>query len=817
MWKQSLNGNWMFRQMGSQSWLPAAVPGGVHTDLMAAGQLPDPFVGDNEHRVQWVAESDWEYRKVFGVDGEIYNQENVFLVCEGLDTLADIYINGVSLGSAQNMFRLYRWDIHAFLQPGENELLIVFHSPVRYITARYEARPLPGVIEWMKGGQYLRKAPSHFGWDWGPHLPAIGIWKDIRLEAGRIGRLENVHIRQEHNGGGVTLAVTVTAEIWKNDIFSARLQLIHPGGEIQETSATLHGGKGRLTLTVRNPQLWWPNGYGAQPLYQVEVILFSGERQLDSKGFQIGLRTIRLHREPDRWGESFYFIVNDVPIFCKGSNWIPADSFPTRVTPERLQALISSAAAAHQNMLRVWGGGTYESETFYDLCDTYGILVWQDFMFACSIYPFDDSEMVENIHQEVIQNVQRLRYRACLALWCGNNEIDEGWSHWNWLRPDTVDLRTLDEQFFHHILPAWVSQEDPDHAYWPSSPSSGTPPDSPNSGFVGDIHQWDVWHGMKPFGNYRQTPARFVSEFGFQSLPALETIATYAQPEEWNLTSYVMEYHQRNPRGNGTIVTYLTNLFRLPKDFPSLVYLSQILQAEGMRIGVEHWRRERTRTGGTLYWQLNDCWPVASWSSIDYFGRWKALQYAAKRFYAPLLLSVEDFQDRMDLFLTNDTANNWQGLVRWSLETLRGEVLQSGERPVSVPTLATTPLESIALNDQAVEPRRDVVLISELWQGNEHLDMSATPLVPDKHLLLEDPGIQVDGFIQGGYLVFHLRSVSLARFVKVSLQGVEAHFSNNYFDLPPGRTLTTQCLLPQGWTVEQAIGSIQLVSLFDSY
>ena len=501
----------------------------------------------------------------------------------------------------------------------------------------------------------------------------------------------------------------------------------------------------------------------------------------------------------------------------KGSNWIPADSFPTRISHAQLDHLLGSAAAAHHNMLRIWGGGYYEDEYLYDLCDRLGILVWQDFMFACAIYPLNDQELLDTIHAEVIENVRRPRHRASLALWCGNNEIETAWVSWDWDKPENADLKAGYDRFFHHLLPEWVAAEDSDTPYWPSSPSSGTPFADPNGGTAGDIHQWVVWHALKPFSNYRETPARFVSEFGFQSLPCLPTIASYAAPEDWNMTSYIMEHHQKNLGGNGRIVTYLTEHFRMPRDFAALVYLSQLLQAEAMRVGVEHWRRDPA-CSGTLYWQLNDCWPVASWAGIDYFGRWKAMHYASRRFFAPLLLSIVDDGDRMDLFVTNDTLEPWAGKVRWSLETLHGEQVERGEQAVQVEVLSTTQVQSLDFAGRLTpEQRRATVLVAELWQGGERAQTAIATFAPSKHLALDNPQPGVEVAQDGEQMVIHLQAQSLARFVELALEGADVLFSDNYFDLPAGRSVSITCPLPDGWTAEQARQALRVRSLVDSY
>ncbi len=679
---QSLGGAWNFRQVGEDEWLPATVPGGVHTDLLALGRIPDPFVGDNEKRVAWVAEADWEYRYRFDVEPDLFDQPQIWLVCDGLDTLATVSLNGHALGRSANMFRQYRWDVKRLLTAGENELLVTFDSPVRFCAEQQALRNMPGVVQAIPGGPHLRKAPCQFGWDWGPQLPPIGIWKDIRLEACRGARLSQVRFTQLHAAGGVTLQAQVDIQDWEAASRQAVLCLTAPDGQVFETRAALTGqDEASLQVLVPNPQLWFPNGYGAQPLYHASLELRQGDLLLDGRTYQLGLRTVELRQEPDEWGRSFTFVVNGQPIFAKGSNWIPADSFPTRISDSHLEGLIRSAAETHQNMLRVWGGGFYEEERFYDLCDRYGILVWQEFIFSCSIYPLDDDGFIENIRLEVLENIRRLRHRASLALWCGNNEMEWGWVDWGWNKPEYDAMKKAYDRFFHHTLPAWCASEDPEHAYWPSSPSSDTPFKDPNGQSRGDAHYWDVWHGRKPFTAYRSQYPRFMSEFGFQALPPLATIRTYAEPTDWNMTSYIMERHQKNDSGNSLMVGQMLDTFRLPKDFESLVYLSLVLQAEGIRYGVEHWRRHPRRVAGALYWQLNDCWPVASWSSLDYFGRWKALHYAARRFFAPVLLSIEDQPASMNVFLTNETPEKFQGSVRWSLETLDGKLLDEKEVP----------------------------------------------------------------------------------------------------------------------------------------
>jgi beta-mannosidase len=568
---------------------------------------------------------------------------------------------------------------------------------------------------------------------------------------------------------------------------------------------------------IPNPQLWWPNGYGAQPLYRTSVELHHADTVLEQREYQLGLRTLELRQQPDEWGRSFTFVVNGQPIFAKGSNWIPADSFPTRISDAYLEGLIRDAAETHQNMLRVWGGGLYEEERFYDLCDRYGILVWQDFIFSCSIYPLNDADFVENIRLEVVENIRRLRHRASLALWCGNNEMEWGWVDWGWIGPEHQDLKAAYDEFFHHTLPAWCGTEDPDRDYWPSSPSSGTPFEDPNGQQQGNTHYWDVWHRRKPFTAYRDQFPRFMSEFGFQALPPLATIRTYADEADWNMTSYVMEQHQKHESGNALIVAQMLDTFRMPKDFQALVYLSLVLQAEGIRYGVEHWRRHPRRVSGTLYWQLNDCWPVASWSSLDYFGRWKALHYAARRFYAPLLLSIEDKPTEQDVYVTSDLRETWEGSVRWSLETLDGEVLEAGEEPVKATPFDVTPVCRLDFSDRLNDDlRRELVFIAELWQGGIQSRQTAF-FVPTKHLNLTEPGISAQLSVEQGQIRIELTSHSLARLVECALEGAEIVFSDNYFDLPAGRTVSISAPLPAGWTPSHAQEALKIRSVYDSY
>lgn len=816
--QQSLNGVWEFRQAGTPTWMPAQVPGGVHTDLLALGRIPDPFVGDNEKRVQWVAEADWEYRRVFTAAPVLLRQEHIWLVCDGLDTLATVSLNGKVLGHSDNMFRQYRWDVKADLLDGDNELCIQFQSPVQYCAQKQAVRPMPGVSQAIPGGPYLRKAPCQFGWDWGPQLPPIGIWKDIRLEGVDRARIDDVVFIQQHEAGRVQVEAQVKLQTWGDMPAQVRFTLKSPEGQVLESSAPILSGACNLRIAIDEPQLWWPNGYGTQPLYQAVVELVDSGQVLDRREVRLGLRTLELRQQPDEWGKSFTFVVNGRPIFAKGSDWIPADSFPTRISDALLEKLLGDAALTHQNMLRVWGGGFYEEDRFYDLCDRLGILVWQDFIFSCSVYPLHDDSFLDNLQVEVAENIKRLRHHASLALWCGNNEMEQGWVEWSWKGPELEDMKTAYDTFFHHTLPEWCATHDSEHPYWPSSPSSDTPFENPNGQSQGDAHYWDVWHGRKPFTAYRKQYPRFMSEFGFQALPPLETIRTYAAEPDWNMTSYIMEMHQKNDSGNALMVAQMLDTFRLPRDFESLVYLSLVLQAEGIRYGVEHWRRYPRRVAGILYWQLNDCWPVASWSSLDYFGRWKALHYAARRFFAPVLLSIEDNPTRQDVYLTNETLHPVRGEMRWSLETLEGQVLDTGVVSTEAAGSDVTHCMGRDFSDRlSYDNRRDLVFIAELWLNEQLAQRQTAFFVPTKHLNLAEPEITSQIQLEGDQIVIDLQGKKLARLVECSLEGADVVFSDNYFDLPAGRIVRLTAPRPEGWTLQHIRTVFKVRSVFDSF
>ena len=597
----SLNGRWQFRQaQGKETeWLNAAVPGCVHTDLLANEMIPDPYYRDNEQEILWIGETDWIYRRAFLVEAELLHHQNVLLHCDGLDTLAVICINGTEIGRTDNQFRTWEFDVKELLREGDNEIEIRFDSALRYGQARLEERY---IHSWstdthkLPGGNYVRKSQCNFGWDWGPKLVTCGIWRDIELLAFNDGRIADVHVLQDHSRPGeVTVSCHISVERQTAEPLLARCTIALDDEFVGINAVQIYGETAETTIRLENPQLWWPNGLGSQPLYTVSVTLMDSEEQpLDEWQRKIGLRTLRLVRQKDEWGESFHFSCNDVPFFAKGANWIPADTFITAISDEHYAYLLNASASANMNMLRVWGGGIYEQTVFYDLCDQLGICIWQDFMFACATYPTDEAPFMDNVRQELVENIRRLRHHASLALWCGNNELEQGLVQETWT--DTGMSWEDYSRLFDDLLPKLTAQLDPETDYWPGSPH--TPYENRyywNDPRWGDAHIWDVWHGMKPFEFYYSCFHRFNSEFGFQSFPEPQSVRAITEPDDRNITSYIMELHQRSPNGNSKIMHYMLDWFRLPTSFEMTLWLSQILQGMAIKYAVEHWRRTMPR------------------------------------------------------------------------------------------------------------------------------------------------------------------------------------------------------------------------------
>ncbi len=818
----SLNGAWQVEQIDGGVTAPATVPGCVHTDLLSAGLLADPFYRDNEHAAQWVGEAGWRYRRTFDVPAEFLEARRVLLRCAGLDTLAAITLNGQPIGETDNMFRSWEFDAKALLRPGENAIEICFGSALQYGQARLAERY---IHSWstedhkLPGGNWVRKEQCNFGWDWGPQLVTCGIWRDIELLAFDQARLDDVYLHQTHHEGSVTVTCHVAAELAKPVQLHAHMTVSQGDAPVGEATVSLDQGRGALELAIPDPQLWWPRGLGEQPRYTVTVTLLdAGGAPVDSWTRRIGLRTLRLIRRPDAWGESFHFEANGVPFFAKGANWIPADVFQSRVDADRYRTLLEAAAAAHMNMLRVWGGGIYEEDRFYDLCDELGICVWQDFMFACATYPTFDEDFMATVRVEAVQNIRRLRHHACLALWCGNNELEQGLVGDEWT--DTTMSWADYSKLFDQELARLAAKLAPQTDYWPGSPHSplGNRLEW-NNPHWGDAHIWDVWHGLQPFEFYRTCHHRFNSEFGFQSFPEPRTVAEFTVPEDRNITSYVMEHHQRSPSGNSIIMHYLLSWFRLPASFDNTLWLSQILQAMSMKYAVEHWRRSRPRGMGTLYWQLNDSWPVASWSSLDYYGRWKALHFLARHFFAPVLLSaVEDgTTGAATLHLSNDGPRPVAGSVTWRLTTVDGRLLEQGDFQAEAPALTSVALTTLDLGTALEEVgfRNALLWLDFTVDGRtvgENLALFARP----KHLELQPPGLEAAVTALGGdEYEITVSAAAPALWAWLTLGEHDAVFADNFFHVRPDQPRTVRLKTAAGLAEVEA--ALRVQSLFDTY
>ena len=793
---QKLHDGWKMRTLRNKtadgSYLPAKVPGSVYNDLLINKQMEDPFWRDNEDKAFALMENDYEYRTGFSVSKKIMNMDSVLLRCEGLDTLASVTINGILIAETNNMHRTYEFEVKDILKNKNNELKIVFHSPVNCLAG--ENRKTGGFSDSFDGFPKLRKAHCMFGWDWGPRLPDAGIWRDISLVGIRMARIENVYIHQTHKKGSVEL--DIDAEIEKHaDLpsgaeYSWKLYITDPKGRTAEFDKLSNA------IIIKNPELWWPNGFGGQPLYIVKLLLLSPRGAvLDCWERRIGLRTITMKRQKDKWGESFAAEVNGVPIFAMGADYIPEDNILSRVNPKRTRRLLEQCVAANFNTIRVWGGGYYPADYFYDTCDELGLVVWQDFMFACAVYDLTE-EFETNIKMEFADNIRRIRHHACLGLWCGNNEVEmfverKMCACSPGQKADYIKL-------FEYIIPKTLKEHDPQTFYWPSSPSSGGGFDAPNDPDRGDAHFWDVWHGSKPFSEYRKFFFRYVSEFGFQSFPALKTVENFTLPEDRNIFSYIMERHQRNNTANGKIIDYMYRTFLYPGDFDTLLYASQLLQAEAIKYGAEHFRRNRGRCMGAIYWQLNDCWPVASWSSIDYFFRWKALHYYAKRFFQPVMISCHEegiltqnpnanYQPRVKaaieksfrLCAANETGEERKLGIKWEIRDKKANIIRKKTIPVKVPAYSSLWLEKVEVPGIAPD---DEYLSYHLYDGNKVISEGTVIFSLPKFFHWEDPKLSCT--IKGGAIT--VKAAAYAKSVEIQNRNQDLVLSDNYFDMNAG-------------------------------
>lgn len=781
----TLNGAWVLDIPGSRfPRVSATVPGSVYHDLLTAGQIEDPFYRDNENEALKIMDNDFIYSRDFTVPADLLESDAVLLRCDGLDTLATVTVNGTVVGTAKNMHRIYEFDVKSVLKAGENHISVKFDSPTRFIKKSYAESRADGSSDAMVGFPNLRKAHCMFGWDWGPRLPDAGIWRSIQLIGITTARIRDVLVLQEHSGGKVTLTVnTHVTELTGSA--PVTVTVTAPDGTVRTAQGE------RAEIVIDDPRLWWPNGLGAQPLYTVEVTLGDG---LDSWKRRIGLRTMTVTRKKDQWGECFCHCVNGVDVFAMGADYIPEDNLLPRVNPDRTRRLLEDAKLANMNCIRVWGGGYYPDDYFYDICDELGLLVWQDFMFACAVYNLTD-DFEENIRAEFLDNVRRLRHHPSLALLCGNNEMEQFVAEGEWV--DFPRQKADYIKMYEYIIPKILKAEAPQTFYWPASPSSGGSFDKPQDPTRGDVHYWDVWHGLKPFTDYRNYLFRYVSEFGFQSFPCMETIRAFTLPEDRNVFSYVMEKHQRNASANGKIVSYLSQMYLYPRDMELLVYASQLLQAQAMQYGVEHWRRNRDgkHCMGAVVWQLNDCWPVASWASIDYFGRWKALHYYEKRFFAPVLISCHEegilsqntnvnaepfaLKKSARLNVSNETLRPFTGKAHWALRRPDASIIESGSFDVSVAPLSTQWLPEQDFSDQDTYGCYYSYSLEDA--ADKPVGEGTVLFCAPKHFHFADPRLEVRQ--EGDEIV--VTAKAYARSVEI-LAGPDTLLEDNYFDLNAG-------------------------------
>lgn len=791
--QMNLGGAWRMREADSQTWHSAHVPGSVYADLMADGTMPDPFWRENELDAFERMKKDYVYQRAFTVTEAQLAHAHVELVCEGLDTLAHVSLNGREIAFADNMHITWVWDVKEQLHAGENTLEIRFDSPILYCAKKAEEAPGWESSDATPGFRHLRKAHCMFGWDWGPRLPDAGIWRPIFLRTWDTARLENALMLQAHHDGMVD--VTIRPEIAGESAWSA--EITAPDGEviiIPETTAA------EQVITIEHPQLWWPNGLGKQPLYRVTVRLAAG----DTRTWRIGLRTMTVSREKDEWGEEFCHVVNGMKVFAMGADYIPEDNILARVTPERTRRLLEDCKAANFNAIRVWGGGYYPDDAFYDICDELGLMVWQDLMYACAFYDLTP-DFERSIRVETHQNVARLRHHASLALICGNNEMEMFMAgansalinHRTWEFVPTYPHHITDYvKMFEYILPAIVKETAPQTYWWPASPSSGGNFDAPNDENRGDNHYWDVWHGEKPFTEYRKFFFRYASEFGFQSFPCLKSVEQFTLPDDRNIFSRVMERHQRNQAANGKILSYLSQTFRYPNSFDDLLYASQLMQAEAIRYGVEHWRRNRGRCMGAIIWQLNDIWPVASWASIDYYGRWKALHYAAKRFFAPVMISAEEegelsqnpkineyhpapLEKSFRLNVCNETLRDVTGEVVWALRTPDGAIVRQNQQTLTIPAMSAKWLDKVDCADASLTGHYiSFAFVVDDVAVSEGTCIFCAP----KHFEFVDPRLTVE--TRGDTLL--VTSHAYAKQVWLESEDADLLLDDNAFDMNPG-------------------------------
>lgn len=776
MKKTDLNGIW--KLSGGGYHVEGTVPGSVYSFLLDAGQMDDPFYRDNELSALAIMDHEFAFMRTFSYHNS--EQNSVLLHCDGLDTLCDIYLNGHPIAYTDNMHRTWEFDVTEQLVEGENEIKLIFHPIDNYIKELQARKPIPGIAECTEGFAYIRKTNCMMGWDWGPRLPDAGIWRNIYLLEKDSARLVDFHVIQRHESGKVFVTPKVTTDL-PCDI---SVTLTTPCGNAMNVPANTE-------TEISNPLLWWPNGLGEQPLYTLRAELIEDGQVVDSSEKRIGLRTIKLIRNKDRWGESFYHEINGIAFFAMGADYIPEDNIFSRITRESSEKLLTACKRAHFNTIRVWGGGYYPDDFFLDLCDELGLIVFLDMMFACCLI-YDNEDFLSNVEAEFRDNLIRVRHHASLSVIAGNNEIER-----NYADKRYAEFHPICIELFEGRLPEIVNELCPYIPYVPSCPTSCGHFIDPRNENYGDCHYWDVWFHEAPFTEYRKKYFRYLSEFGFQSFPCEKTVNAFTALEDRNIFSRIMEMHQRSGSANGRILNYLSDTFLYPANFGTLLYASQLLQAEAIKCGVEHYRRNRGRCMGTLYWQINDCWPVASWSSIDYYGRYKALQYYAQRFYAPVLLSCCEtgerttrpvvnmertvgYETKAQLTITNDTMQEFTGTVYWELRNTLGKILQQGTESVTVGAFSVLTLPEMDFCKTDVNHN---YLSYRLVSNEEVVSEGSVLFTAPKYFQFENPLLRYE--IKGDEITIY--SDCYAKSVEIDSPDSDFILSDNYFDMNPGQ------------------------------
>ncbi|MDI3321913.1 beta-mannosidase [Pinibacter soli] len=807
--EQQLNTNWTFKNINQQQWLPATVPGTVHTDLLSNKKIEDPFYRDNEPKLRWIERENWEYKTTFPIDVATLQKQHILLQFDGLDTYADVYLNGKLFMSANNMFRVWKADAKNFLKASGNELIIKFRSAQNFVDSTENANYPLRLPE--NDRVYARKAQYHFGWDWGPKFTTCGIWRPVKIVSWNDVKVNNIQITTPE----ITAANAVVKAVINIQSDVAKTVNINASPYINNRSVTLQQGENNIELSfnIAKPVLWWSNGLGEPHLYSLAFTFSDGNKVFQQKNETFGVRTVHLIQKPDAAGKSFYIELNGVPVFLKGGNYIPQSPFLTAKKYDDYAKLINDAKTANFNALRVWGGGTYEEDMFYDLCDKNGILVWQDLMFACGMYPADEASL-NNIKTELKENIERLRNHPSIALWCGNNENKEGWFNWFWQRDykisatDSVKLYDWYQTIFEKTIPQIITQCDPQRDYWPTSPSYGW--EHKESLTEGDSHYWGVWHGPAyDFEIFEEKTGRFVSEYGMQGFPTWNTIERFALPEDYDTTSNVMRVHQRNPPGYGKIKSYMSRYYKTPKNFYAIAYVSQVLQQYGIGKSTEIHRRKMPYCMGTFYWQLNDCWPVVSWSSIDGSGNWKALHYQLAKNYAPFLITVKDNNQPPSIYIVSDKLTETKAVLSYTVTDFSGKVLMpKKQQNVVVSKNSSKSYIDFSNKDFARIDTANAVMQIELKNGNEVLATQNYYFTRPKNLALPPVTIRVK-MIDSTTL--EVTADKLAKNVWLSVKAKNAHFSDNFFDLMPGTAKRI--------TVSEAVTEreVQTYSLADSY